>query len=463
MNERDAQRVMLVRSFESPLAAPWTELDTQSVTREAQRSVGADAPFDRFLATRANLAWDRLSQRLPAIARLDVIGTWRWVAGSAVILAFLAGIASDATTSGERIHVLAPPLLLLLTWNLVVYASALFSRGGTWRKALGELWATLQLRAAAGSPPLLRHAAQWASSAQALHTSRIAFALHACAAAFACGALSSLYVRGLVFEFRAGWDSTFLDANAVHAIVCAVLTPASLVSGLAMPDVNGIAALRFSSGGGENAARWIHWYAITLMGVIVLPRAVLAALAMRRARAWAAEFALPLQDPYFRRLARSHGGQPLHVVIVPYSYHASDRVIEGLQSVLSAASGQSSSADVRRPVRQDTTEINTLLPSDGSLTVLLFALTATPERETHGRFIEAVREAAIAPVLIVVDESAFRQRFDDGEGRRVRERTAAWQRMMDEIHQKAVFMDLTSPGFGQIEASLAPFLAEVTR
>ena len=62
----------------------------------------------------------------------------------------------------------------------------------------------------------------------------------------------------------AGWDSTFLDATQVHRLLQVVLGPASVLTGLSLPDVAHLAQLRFSASPGENAGPWIHLLAVTI-------------------------------------------------------------------------------------------------------------------------------------------------------------------------------------------------------
>ena len=64
MNLLDARRILLVRAFESPLHAPWTEADRDAVTREAARLEGAAADAAPFIARRAALAFERLHARI---------------------------------------------------------------------------------------------------------------------------------------------------------------------------------------------------------------------------------------------------------------------------------------------------------------------------------------------------------------------------------------------------------------
>jgi hypothetical protein len=99
-----------------------------------------------------------------------------------------------------------------------------------------------------------------------------------------------------------------------------------------------------------------------------------------------------------------------------------------------------------------------LPPAPRSIVVALFALTATPERENHGAFVQAL--AARAPVgqrlVVLVDESGFRARFGGADGATRREqRRAAWRQMLGELGQAPVFVDLAAPDLEAAETELA--------
>ena len=136
---------------------------------------------------------------------------------------------------------------------------------------------------------------------------RAARVLHVAAALFALGAVAGLYVRGLVFEYRAGWESTFLDAPAVHALLSFFLSPAAQLIGVPFPSVDQIAALRFTNGtpGNANAALWIHLYAVTVGAIVIVPRLALALIARWQEQRRSQRFAFDMSEPYFRRLAGS--------------------------------------------------------------------------------------------------------------------------------------------------------------
>ena len=305
-----------------------------------------------------------------------------------LVAAFAAGGALDALPGGQRINLFAPPLLAMLAWNLGVYALLLGAA----------------LRRRRLSAPQQRLAA-W---------------LHAAAALVACGAVLSMYARGSFFEFRAGWDSTFFDAPALHRFMQGLFGPAALLGGITLPTLDEFAALRFSAGaGGERAARWIHLYAITLAALVILPRTLLALAAARAGAVPAAQIG-----------ARS-------MQVLPYSYQGAEALRAGLRAALERHMGG--------PV-----ELR-LLPSlaqgdearAGAAEVLLLPLTATPEAETHGALLAAL---PAPPALVLLDESGFLRRFSGPDGaRRLEERRALWRSWLVSRQLPALFVDLSVP------------------
>lgn len=468
VDESDARAVWLLRAFESPPSAPWGDADADWATREAQRLEGEGATPARFLARRARVGCERLAQRGVAAARMAGGAGWpAWWGAAVIAVAFVIGWGSEAVASAQRIHVLAPPLLAVLAWNLFVYlllavAAVRQARSPRFAGPLrSALLATIERVAASswlrgsgnGAQPLARFAIDWAGASRGVQAARLAALLHAAAAALAFGALCSWYARGLAFEYRAGWDSTFLTPQAVHTLLSVVLGPASWSSGIALPSAQELAQLRFSAGPGENAARWIHLYAITLGLGVLLPRLLLSATAAWRARRLAGRIALPLGEPYFRRLLQAQAGQFLAVQVLPYSYEVAMDRVPALRMLLEQALGARVAPQLAAPVAlggED--ELPAALPPPPGavppVRVALFPLTATPERENHGAFVRKL-SASAGQLLVVVDESGFRRRFGgaDGETRRLQRRTA-WQRMLHDEGHAPLFVDLASPGSG---------------
>jgi hypothetical protein len=92
---------------------------------------------------------------------------------------------------------------------------------------------------------------------------------------------------------------------------------------------------------------------------------------------------------------------------------------------------------------------------------VLFAATATPEREHHGALMRAL--ATLRPTQrfqALVDESGFRRRFrGDGFAARLEERRRAWRTVMGEAGVEPVFADLER---GADEADTNPFARSPT-
>jgi hypothetical protein len=445
MNEAAARRTLLVRAYESAPDSPlWGEDDRGWATRAAAQVEGETAADDAFIARRAALAVERLRTRERNVGRLLASVAWpSWLGWILPALALAAGFAIDAIGAGQRVNLLAPPLLALLAWNLAVYA-AVFMRG-TWAlvdaraRGLGPI-ARLAARLAhvTGAPPkrggkvAAQFVADWMQASSRLTAARLARVLHASAAALALGALAGLYLRGIALEYRAGWESTFLDAGAVQALLAAVLGPAAAATGIALPDIEGYERLRFAAGGGANAAPWLHLYAVTLGAAVVLPRLLLALVARWREQRLATRFPLPLADPYYRSLLRVLRAAPVAVRVAPYGTQLSPQATLNLNALLMQTFGAEDDIDPQQLV--------------GTATLLapLFALTATPEAENHGTFVERLKTAAAsARVVALIDEAAFRRQF--GDAPRLEERRALWRRLAAERGLAAVFVDLDRP------------------
>ena len=84
------------------------------------------------------------------------------------------------------------------------------------------------------------------------------------------------------------------------------------------------------------------------------------------------------------------------------------------------------------------------------LLLALFDLTATPEPQNQGRFMELLvaRAPAGASTVLLVDEAAFRRRFSsasDSDSARLKQRRDVWQRTAEALGSLAVFVNLEAP------------------
>jgi hypothetical protein len=291
--------------------------------------------------------------------------------------------------------------------------------------------------------------------------------LHLSAALFAAGAVAGLYVRGLVFEYRAGWESTFLDPPAVHRILDIFLGPASALSGIALPGVDHLAELRFSAGNdGENAAPWIHLLALTVGAVAIVPRLVLALLARMLEHRRARRFALDLSQPYFRRLLGGFTtGEPVRLRVAPYSFTVDEAAQAGLREVARKLLGDEADVTLRPsvPFGAEETASDGLRVGDPQvpLTVALFSLAATPENENHGQFIDRLRAALASRLAVIVDEAGYRLRLGSqaGAAERLAERRSTWLSFCTARNVAAACVDLSAPDLSGIERELGAALS----
>ncbi|HEX7327368.1 MAG TPA: DUF2868 domain-containing protein [Casimicrobiaceae bacterium] len=493
MNEASARAVVLVQAIESADAARglWSDAERVEVGQTAARELGQSATFGAWIARRAALALARLRRRVPtleALARARV--DWGVVSAITIAVAFVVGVGAARIGPSQRINLLAPPLAALLAWNLAVYLVLAWMHIRAWmrpksqsihrlRAGIAKLAAVIAggWRRTIRSGPLVEAGAsfamQWTRLAMPLGERRATGLLHVGAAAVAVGAIAALYVRGLALEYRAVWQSTFLDAGQVATLLRIVLAPGALVTGLTVPGADELARVGPGSAG-ANAARWIHLYAGTLLVVVIVPRLVLAAVAWTGAIRASRRFPLALDAPYFRRLARAWRSGTTHVRVIPYSYDAPARSRAGLEAVLTRALETPIDSTWTEPVRygddppaDDSPGIdprgndsrgNAAAPADA---IALFNLSATPEVENHVAFVTALahgRDAAAAPIVIV-DTSEFAARFH-GQPGRIAEREAAWRDAFESASMTPIFMRLAAP---DLDADAAALAAELGR
>lgn len=465
MNEDDARALTLLQAFETaqPPSPHWREDDRAWATRLALEEGSAD-PGEMFLARRGRHAMVRLGSREPAAARWATRRLWRtpWVAWAA-LGGLMLGLAADGIGASQQVNLLAPPLWTILVWNLVVYlllsghALALLVRRPTRPGALVRLTQHLmnlgeRLPSSTSAAPWPMFAAWWLQRSAPLATARAACLLHTAAAALGLGLIGGLYLRGLVLDYRAGWESTFLTAGAAHAVLRVVLAPATLLSGIAVPDVAAFEALRTAHGApatgvGTSAAPWIHLLALTLALLVVVPRSLLAIAGALRANWLSRHFPLSLGDAYFQRLLRQQQGDVARVWVQAYAGEAPACASAMLQRQLAPVLGdglQLEFAPAAAFGAED--EPAEPLPPHITLALALFDLAATPEPESQGRYLRqlAARAPSGAATVLGVDETAFKRRFGE-QSARLAQRRDAWRRFAESMGSVAVYLDFEAP------------------
>jgi len=459
---------MLLHAFETarPEQPLWGTEDRRWASRVALEEAPADDTPERFLARRATAALRRLGPREPRVTAWLARPTWRARWMLAVLgLGAMLGLAADALGPAHRISLLAPPVWALLLWNALVIVLTLGrgllallrpaapARPAGLRGAVARRLADLsRLRSGSDRTGLFDAlTVRWIALSLALAGARAALLLHLGAVGLALGLIASLYLHGLAWDYRVGWSSTFLEAPAVHRLLSVLFEPASALFGLPLPEVEALAALRVTDlatpatvprAGDDSAAVWIHLWAGTLLLLVVLPRAVLAALAGLQAAWRARRIALPLDDPCFRELLGQRRREVARPVLLPYAQPVEADRVAALTDLLRQHLGETLTLQVA-PVRaygsEDETALQASVAGSPSLLLPCFDLAATPESEVHGRWLRALMTAA-APggrpgpdLLVLVEESGFAARFGASAPERLLQRRQAWRALVGSL------------------------------
>ncbi len=405
---------------------------------EATQAVAEDSG-ERFVRKRtARLGAGLKGTAADAFRRMGQVGQGgfpSWIGGVVGVAAFVIGWWTHDLGPEGKVGLLAFPLLGLIVWNLAVVVASLvpWRRGSdgwpaAWQarldggpKATGDAVVDEAL-GRASRESLALHGARW------MATGKIWF--HVGALLLAAGVVAGLYARGLVRNYEATWESTFLTQSTVSQLTQIVLGPAALLTGIPVPAVP-------PQGGLVPAAPWIHLWAASAGLFILLPRLLLISMAGRQAKLrreeWSAGFAA--YEAAARRLAL---GQPLVARVLPVQVTPDSPLRDSLRALLQHGWGGQVMVDFLPSVAYGEEEAAlAALTEAPSHLVLLLPLAATPEEEVHGtlrRGLEKLLATSARPslALTVLDASGFETRLagmPEAE-RRMRERRAVWEKIL---------------------------------
>ncbi|MGZ5202131.1 MAG: DUF2868 domain-containing protein [Telluria sp.] len=477
MNEQVARDVVLVRAIEtSDTAHEVLSDDDRNYASRSARELAAwqaadsksEPTLDHFLEQRSGLVLKRLAERHASFAHFLRRRTLLPALSVLLpLLALIAGAGLDRIADPHRVDLLSAPLLLIIGWNLLVYLiliAWLFVPG----RQTGWLRTSLVQRLSVGKPGLprklpavlsaglFRYLQDWTSLSAALTRTRVSRAIHLAAACFALGAVLSLYARGLLTQYAAGWESTFLDARQVHALLSILFAPAMLVLPLQGFSLADIEALRFAQNASPaGGARWVHLYAATLAIIVIVPRLALAAVAHWRANRLKQRFPLDLSGPYFLALARGAGtAGPAVLRVFPYSFTVDAARDKSLAELARAALGEQARLMLRPscPYGEDPHELlhgELFDDPDVAATAALFNLAATPEKENHGAFLDYLSRRCPRAPAAIIDIASFAQHGADQE--RLAERTALWREFCRFHRTHAQFVNLLDAASSKLE------------
>jgi Protein of unknown function (DUF2868) len=450
-----------------------SEAGLRALPSSAGQSLLLPRDSQTFLIRRAERLLARLRMRSPAVVHiLALAGGVTWLGRFVLLLALAAGVSLSALDGSRRINILAFPLIGLLAWNILVYVLLLASwvthRGRSaprfWSATMYERWIAGRIESLMRhstrynvplSTGLRRFAAEWGALSQPILVLRAKRLLHLAAVLVAVGLIIGLYVRGVVLRYEAGWESTFLGPPSAYALVSALYGPASVLSGISYGGIDEIARLRWTAtGGGGDAAPWIHLIAITATLYIVLPRLLAATAAFLGLWRYSRSAPIPASLLGYARallMGVGSGGAAETASVISYAYEPKPPSIAGLESLLAATLGGHLKIEMRDPIRygDEETVAARLAGTSATWHVILMTLASTPEVENHGALLTAWRDwlakhAASTPLLIVIDEGPYaaRMRGDATFEQRLQERRKLWREFVAGYGMRAGFADL---------------------
>jgi hypothetical protein len=466
MHQTEVRAALLLAAIESDRGSPGSALvpDRAALDASVRAQTAVPGGSAEWLGVRTRIAWDRLlpptdPASIPArawVARITPVGLPILLA---IGIGFMFGAGIDRLAGAPYLRLVEPAIWALIAFNLLVYL--LLGLGtvlrpapqpGGLRASLGGLLGRLTRSVSTGPPAALARLAtpetfahfshDWRTACANIDAARIRAALHAAAAAVALGLIAGLYVRGLTTDYAVGWESTFLDPAAMHGWVHALLGPAAAISGLPLPDQAAVAAWRVVPGGiataGGAAAPLIHLHALSLALAVLLPRCLLAAIAWRQSLRLRREF--PLPDALRAVLTASTSPLAGDLGRLVLLIHGGDERVRA--DALAASLPHTDGAPVITVAVGD--EDRVALPMVVDTVLLLVAMTATPEPESHGRLLTRLRQLApSARLVIAIDSEPFTRRFGAWPAR-VAERRTAWQAFADGAGVAVALLDLAT-------------------
>jgi hypothetical protein len=460
MKEKTARAIMLVKAIEEAdqHKEVLTDDDRKFASRTARELAHWHAAEARtastlpdFLYQRAEQLLKRLSARHKLFGRVAHGHSGLWGASWLLpVAALLAGAMAERFSDPHRVDVLSMPLLGVIAWNFLAYLLLLawallpsrkagLRRGLANRMALGGSHLPRRLPAALAGG-VLQFMVDWARLGARLNMARIARILHWSAAAFAIGAVLSLYARGIISRYAAGWESTFLDPAQVHRLLSLLFAPAERVFGLQAFTLDEVRQLQnWNDARPGNGARWVHLYAASLLLYVVLPRIVLGAIAALQAAWLRQRFPLELDQPYYQQLSAAAGGEPGTLRVLPYSLTVDEARGRGLEALAQEMLGEQARVRLLPPAAYGS-EAPPLEPAEGVTNAVLFGIAATPEQENHGAFLAALGRGR--RLLALLDQSALAARTD---AVRLRERVELWREFCILHGAEPKVVDLLAP------------------
>lgn len=482
VEEHQALEILLMQVAEE--STEGSALLSAADRQRAERAAGAldnDALENQkhngitWIAARAHALTHALQLKQSAFKRID-----RWVGWphrlTLLVLAagLLAGISANLTDTGTTINLLAPPVWVILLWNLGVLLARLLPAGqATLSRGLVRLGSAINAkidRFATAGPQgdealitLQRLALRWPQASADLQSARVNTILHLAAAASALAVIAGMYLRGLVLGYEVDWSSTFLDGDSVHAVLSTLMIPASIATGIELPSASVLTAIgdNTATSAQRSAAPWIHLWSMTLALFVVLPRGILAIRGWVASRSMARAVPVDLSAPYFLRLQRVHRARNEHILVMPAYADPDDDARQRLRDLIARAAPDAASVELTAVANEDSEPGYDGDPTQYLLIVLIPA-GITPETEVHGEWLARLASAEHAGMVVLIDEQDFVRRFGESS-QRVESRRSGWQALAESRDLSISTINLAHAAEDQAERIADAIDAELAR
>lgn len=472
MKEPEARTVLLVKAIE--LAPQGTALLSEVQRQNASEVALAACPrpsseskrnewAERFLAKRATRLLDEATVREPRVRWLQRKGSLVQVLTLGLpCLALVTGFLTERWGSLARIDLLSPALLGLLIWNWGIFVLIV---GAALRSPFKSHIRRPMIAAALHNVSVPRHwtpkflpilasfQEDWLQLAGRTMVARVASVLHLSAAVLAAGMVLSLLWMGIRNEYHVGWESQVVSDVAMHRL----FTFFAWLVGMDAMTASDIERLHhWSASSLEDGGYWFELLTRLVLFTVIVPRLLLAMISAWSTKCSGSKLKLDLSDPYFTNLLSEAGGSSTQAVVYPYSFTISAALQQGLhiavkdrlgkratlQLVASTAYGEELiyKRDAPPPSARDVV----------TKAIALFSMSATPEKEAHGEFVQQLWKRTGTEVEVWVDTSAFEKRLGStgGTSSRVAEREALWQEFAAQFNTqlRVVNLERSQPG-----------------
>ncbi len=441
MKWNDFLQILRVRAVEEADARDevWDAATLRRIT------LGARNPADRASQLIAKSRVPKLTETL----RVPLVPGW--IVASGAVASLITGCCFTVLGQEREINLLALPLIAILSWNALVMLLSFFptplwlgrlrswlmdwllNRFSTTDTHVVEMKSMTVINArfrALVWPPMLRRTGF-----------RFRAWFHLGAILLAFGSIAGMYARGWSKEYRAVWESTLLNEAGARTFFHALFTPASKITGVAIPldEIKQMHRGAESFGGKPGAALpWIHLYAATLGLFVIVPRVLFALLeSLRASRVPVLVLRGAEWRDYIAAIRASAQGDGATVEIIAHALSLDEASRERWRQLARTRWRDAGAVDCRVVAPGGETDfIGSWRPAAPRI-LLVFNLAATPETEVHRALAESLlsklhQTSPAAVLALALDDTELKKRWSGfaDAGSKIETRTASWREVM---------------------------------